>query len=74
MKEAIQKVIKEEIDPILKLHNGACELDDYADGVITLRLTGGCVGCPSSKITLFNGIMPILQERFPELTEAILHV
>ena len=61
--DKINKVIEEDIKPYLELHSGGCELVDYEDGIVTLRLYGGCSGCPSSQITLFNGIMPILKEK-----------
>ena len=70
--EVIKNIIKEDINPFLKLHSGHCELVDYDDGVVSLKLSGGCSGCPSSKITLFNGIMPILKEKLPEIKDVVL--
>ena len=72
MIEAVKKVIEEEINPQLELHAGGCELLDIDDGVITLRLFGGCSGCPSSQMTLFNGIVPILKEKFPDIKDVVL--
>lgn len=72
MIEKIKNVIKDEINPFLSMHSGHCELVDYDDGVVSLKLLGGCSGCPSSKITLFNGIMPILKEKLPEIKDVIL--
>ena len=68
----IQKVIVEDINPQLELHAGGCELIDVDDGIVTLRLFGGCSGCPSSQITLFNGIIPILKEKIPEIRDVVL--
>lgn len=72
MIEQIQKVIVEDINPQLELHAGGCELIDVDDGIVTLRLFGGCSGCPSSQITLFNGIIPILKEKIPEIRDVVL--
>lgn len=72
MIEAVKKVIEEEINPQLELHAGGCELLDIDDGVVTLRLFGGCSGCPSSQLTLFNGIVPILKEKFPDIKDVVL--
>lgn len=72
MIEAVKKVIEEEINPQLELHAGGCELIDIDDGVVTLRLFGGCSGCPSSQMTLFNGIVPILKEKFPDIKDVVL--
>jgi Fe-S cluster biogenesis protein NfuA len=72
MIEEIKKVIDEDINPQLQLHAGGCELLDVEDGIVTVRLFGGCSGCPSSQITLFNGIVPILKEKVPGVTDVIL--
>jgi Fe/S biogenesis protein NfuA len=72
MIEKLKDVIENEINPQLQLHAGGCELLDVDDGVVTLRMYGGCSGCPSSTITLFNGIVPILKEHFPEIRDVIL--
>lgn len=72
MIEQIKEVIENEINPQLQLHQGGCELLDVEDGVVIIRLFGGCSGCPSSQITLFNGIVPILKERIPEIKDVIL--
>ena len=72
MLDKIQKLIEEDINPYLALHSGGCELLDYDDGVVTLRLFGGCSGCPSSQITLFQGIVPIFKEKIPEVLDVML--
>lgn len=72
MIERIKEVIDSEINPMLALHSGGCELLDVDDGVVTLRMYGGCSGCPSSSITLFNGIVPILREHVPEIKDVLL--
>ena len=72
MKEQIEKIIEEDINPYLAMHQGGCELVDYEEGVVTLRMFGGCSGCPSSQITLFNGIVPIMKEKMPEIKDVIL--
>lgn len=72
MIEKIKEIIANEINPQLDLHAGGCELLDVDDGVVTLRLYGGCSGCPSSQITLFNGIVPILKEKIPEIRDVVL--
>ncbi len=68
----IKELIENEINPQLALHAGGCELVDVEDGVVTLKLFGGCSGCPSSQITLFNGIVPIFREHFPEIKDVLL--
>ena len=72
MIERIKQVIEEDINPYLAMHAGGCELIDVDDGVVTLRMFGGCSGCPSSQITLFNGIVPIFKEKIPEVKDVLL--
>ena len=72
MIEKIKEIIETEINPQLQLHAGSCELLDVDDGIVTLRMYGGCSGCPSSSITLFNGIVPILKGHLPEIKDVIL--
>jgi len=72
MIEQIQEVIDKEINPMLAMHSGGCELVDVEDGVVSLKMFGGCSGCPSSAITLFNGIIPILKEAVPDIKDVVL--
>ena len=72
MIELIKEVIEKDINPYLELHAGGCELVSVEEGIVTLRLFGGCSGCPSSQITLFNGIVPILTEKVPGVKDVVL--
>lgn len=72
MIDQIKEIIEKDINPQLELHSGGCELVDVEDGVVTIRLFGGCSGCPSSHITLFNGIVPILRDKLPEIRDVVL--
>lgn len=54
------------VSQMLALHSGFARLEAYGDGVASVRLGGGCQGCPSSKITLMNGVYKDLQEKFGE--------
>ena len=73
MKEQIEKVIEEDINPYLAMHSGGCEFVEIdQENVLTIRMFGGCSGCPSSQITLFNGIIPIFREKIPEIKDIVL--
>ena len=54
------------VSDMLALHSGYARLEAYSDGMVSVRLGGGCQGCPSSKITLMNGVFKDLQEKFGE--------
>jgi Fe-S cluster biogenesis protein NfuA len=70
MKENVKKVL-EEIRPALRADGGDVELVDVKEGVVSLRLTGACRGCPMSTMTLKMGIERLLKEKVPEIKEVV---
>ena len=66
MKERIQEVLNQ-IRPHLQADGGDVELVDVEEGVVTVKLTGACNGCPMSQMTLKNGIERVLKENVPEV-------
>lgn len=72
VEDRIKQVITDEINPYLAMHAGSCDFVSYEDKIVTIQLQGGCSGCPSSQITLFNGIIPILKEKIPEIEDVLL--
>ncbi|MDP1808618.1 MAG: NifU family protein [Actinomycetota bacterium] len=66
MREKIEEVL-EQIRPHLQADGGDVELVDIDDGVVTVKLTGACHGCPMSQMTLKNGVERILKENIPEI-------
>lgn len=67
MKEAVEKALAK-IRPMLQRDGGDVELVDVTDGVVKVRLTGACKGCPMSQMTLKNGIERLLKQEVPGLT------
>lgn len=55
-----------EVSEMLALHAGFARLEAFDAGVAHIRLGGGCKGCPSSTLTLLNGVKSQLQHRFGE--------
>ena len=70
--EQIKNCLATELAAQLKLHAASCEAVDYRDGVLTLKLLGGCSGCPSSQAAIFNSIVPVLQKKFPHIKDVLL--
>ena len=52
MEEAVRKVLKEQVDPVLSQHFGGSELTKIQDGVAYVKLTGACASCPSAPETI----------------------
>ena len=67
MKEEVQKAI-DLIRPSLQADGGDVELVDVsADGVVKVRLTGACRGCPMSQMTLKMGIEKMIKKQIPDI-------
>jgi len=71
MKEEVQKAI-DKVRPGLQADGGDVELVDVSpDGVVKVRLTGACHGCPMSQMTLKMGIEKIIKQQVPSVKEVI---
>ena len=71
MKELVQKAI-DTVRPGLQADGGDVELVDVsADGVVKVKLTGACQGCPMSQMTLKMGIEKIVKKQVPAVKEVI---
>ncbi|MDD5635095.1 MAG: NifU family protein [Atribacterota bacterium] len=69
MREKIEKAL-EKIRPSLQADGGDVELVDVTDdGIVKVRLTGACRGCPMSQMTLKMGIEKALKDSIPEVKE-----
>ena len=70
--EEIQKVIDEKINPMLKMHNGSCQAVELNGGTLAVKLNGGCAGCPSSILTLYQLIRPVLIENCTGVNDVVI--
>ncbi len=52
------------VSEMLIIHSGFARLEAYDSAVVHIHLGGGCKGCPSSTITLINGVREQLIEKF----------
>ena len=66
MKERVEKAL-ETIRPALQADGGNIELIDVVDGIVKVRLTGACGGCPMSQMTLKMGVERVLKQQVPEV-------
>ena len=71
VRDRVQGVI-DLIRPAVQADGGDIELVDVADdGLVQVRFHGACHGCPSSSMTLHQGIERNLRERVPEVTRVV---
>jgi Fe-S cluster biogenesis protein NfuA len=69
---AVAEVI-EIIRPAIQADGGDINLleVDEATGVVQVELTGACVSCPASTVTMKAGIERIMKDRVPGVTEVV---
>ena len=70
MREKVEAALNR-IRPSLLADGGDVELVDVEGGVVRLKLTGACSGCPMAAMTLQHGIERVLREEVPEVKEVI---
>ncbi len=67
LKEKVESVLGK-VRPMLQRDGGDVELVDVQDdGVVKVRLTGACAGCPMSTMTLKNAIEETIKKEIPEI-------
>jgi len=71
MREKVQAAL-DKVRPMLQRDGGDVQLVDVtSDGVVKVKLTGTCGGCPMSTYTLKQGIERSLKQAVPEIKEVV---
>lgn len=70
MKEKIEKAL-EEIRPALQADGGDIELVSVEDGIVKVRLTGACGGCPMAQVTMTQGVEKAIRRTVPEVKKVV---
>ncbi|MBW2000013.1 MAG: NifU family protein [Deltaproteobacteria bacterium] len=69
MKEKVEDALNK-VRPSLQADGGDVQLVDVGeDGVVKVKLTGACGGCPMSQMTLKMGIEKVLKQNVPEISK-----
>ncbi len=71
MRDSVEGVL-DRVRSHLKADGGNVELVDIADGVVTIRLTGGCMRCPMSQMALHSGLENALREASPDVRKVVI--
>ncbi len=71
--QKIQDVIASDVRPAIESHGGGIDFVDFDDakGVLTVRLTGVCGGCPGAQATIRNMVEGVIQRTVPEVKEVV---
>lgn len=71
MKEKVEASL-DKVRPSLEADGGGVDLVEVTeDGVVKVKLTGACGGCPMSQMTLKTSIEKVLKEDIPEIREVV---
>jgi Fe-S cluster biogenesis protein NfuA len=68
LKESVEQALAK-IRPMLQRDGGDIELVEVSDGIVKVRLTGACKGCPMSQMTLKQGVEKLLMQEVPGLKQ-----
>jgi Fe-S cluster biogenesis protein NfuA len=69
LKEKVEKAL-ETVRPHLQADGGNVELIDVTeDGIVSVKLTGACGGCPMAAMTLQYGVTNAIKQAVPEIKE-----
>ncbi|MGI6708486.1 MAG: NifU family protein [Dethiobacteria bacterium] len=71
MKEKVEQALSK-IRPALQRDGGGVELIEVTEeGIVKVKLTGACHGCPMATQTLKQGIERVLKQEIPSIKEVI---
>jgi Fe-S cluster biogenesis protein NfuA len=71
LEQKIVKILDEKIRPAVARDGGDIKFKEFKDGVVKVQLQGSCSGCPSSTMTLKQGVQNLLCHYLPEVKEVI---
>ncbi len=71
IEQKIVKILDQKIRPAVAKDGGDIKFKEYKDGVVKVQLQGSCSGCPSSTMTLKQGVQNLLCHYLPEVKEVI---
>ena len=71
IEKKIIKILNEKIRPAVARDGGDIRFKEFKDGVVKVQLQGSCSGCPSSTMTLKQGVQNLLCHYLPEVKEVV---
>jgi NFU1 iron-sulfur cluster scaffold homolog, mitochondrial len=71
IEEKIVKILEQKIRPAVAKDGGDIKFKEFKDGIVKVKLQGSCSGCPSSTMTLKQGVQNLLCHYLPEVKEVV---
>ena len=65
----VDEIIEKRIRPSIQADGGDITLHDIKNGCMIVSLEGACTHCPSSKSTLYHGVLGIVNDEVPEIVD-----
>ena len=67
IEQNIMKILDQKIRPAVAKDGGDIKFKEFKDGIVRVQLQGSCSGCPSSTMTLKQGVQNLLCHYIPEV-------
>ena len=71
IEKQIIKILDTKIKPAVARDGGDIKFKEFKNGIVTVQLQGSCSGCPSSTMTLKQGVQNLLCHYIPEVKEVV---
>ena len=71
VEDRIIKVLDEKVRPAVAKDGGDIKFKEFKNGIVKVQLQGSCSGCPSSTMTLKQGVQNLLCHYLPEVKEVV---
>ena len=71
LEKKIVKILDQKIRPAVARDGGDIKFKEFKDGIVKVQLQGSCSGCPSSTMTLKQGVQNLLCHYLPEVKEVV---
>ena len=69
IEKKIIKILEQKIRPAVAKDGGDIKFKEFKNGLVKVQLQGSCSGCPSSTMTLKQGVQNLLRHYIPEVKE-----
>ena len=71
IEQKIVKILDQKIRPAVARDGGDIKFLEFNNGIVRVQLQGSCSGCPSSTMTLKQGVQNLLCHYLPEVKEVV---
>lgn len=70
--EEIEKVVEEDVNPVLAEHYGGAKVTGWEDGIVSVKMLGACGRCSGAQDTIESVVKEIVMAKIPEVKDVVL--